>query len=382
VKFSMVFPSFLQRRVLAARRRQRPVTRKIKFAPLDGFHARLKAHVERYFAFTGRSPRDSTGMYVKTAIILLWFAASYVALVFFCPHWWQGLPAATSLGLAMAAVGFNIQHDGGHKSYSRSKWINHAMALTLDLLGGSSYVWDHKHNTMHHTYANITGHDDDINLGALARISPHQRRRKFHRLQHIYLWFLYGLISIKWHLLDDYRDIARGKVGNHAFARPKNWNLVIFIAGKAASFTLAFVLPAFFHPLWVVLLFYGSACWINGLAISVVFQLAHVVEEADFPLPNPTTGNMDNNWAVHQVQTTVDFARRNPVLTWFLGGLNYQIEHHLFPRISHVHYPRISRIVEHVCRRHGLEYHAQPSFFAGVASHFRWLWRMGQPIPK
>ena len=356
--------------------------RPIKFAKLDSFHADLKARVDRYFQFTGRAQRDAIRMYVKTTIILLWLASSYIALVFYANTWWQGLIFAASLGLSMAGVGFNIQHDGGHKAYSKNKWVNRAMAMTLDLLGGSSYIWDHKHNTLHHTYANITDHDDDINLGFLARVSPHQRRLKFHRLQHLYLWLLYGFIAIKWQLIDDYKDIIRGKVGNHAFARPKNWNLVVFIGGKVACLTLAFVLPTFFHSFWIVLLFYAIACWVNGLALAVVFQLAHVVQEAEFPMPNEVTGNMDNNWAVHQVLTTVDFARRNWLLTWFLGGLNYQIEHHLFPKISHVHYPKISRIVEHTCQRHGLQYNEHRSFFGGVASHFRWLWQMGQPVTQ
>ena len=353
--------------------------RKIKFAKLDGFHAELKARVERYFEFTGRRQRDATQMYVKTALVMLWLAASYLGLVFLAATWWQGLLLAASLGLAMAAVGFNIQHDGGHKAYSRSKWINRFTAMSLDLLGGSSYIWDHKHNTLHHTYANITDHDDDIDLGFLARISPHQRRRKFHRFQHLYLWLLYGFIVIKWHLIDDYKDFIRGKVGNYPFARPHGWDLAIFVGGKCVSMALAFGLPLLIHSFWIVLLFYLVACWVNGLAIAIVFQLAHVVEEADFPMPNAVTGNMDNNWAVHQVQTTVDFAQKNPVLTWLLGGLNFQVEHHLFPRISHVHYPKLSRIVAHTCKRHGLPYHAKPSLFSGIASHFRWLWRMGQP---
>jgi linoleoyl-CoA desaturase len=363
-------------------RPSRRAFRKIKFPKLDGFHADLKAHVERYFAYTRKRQRDSVRMYIKTGTIILWFAASYVLLVFFAQHWWQGLLAATSMGLAMAAVGFNIQHDGGHKAYSQKKWVNRIMASSLDLLGGSSYVWDHKHNTLHHTYANIMDHDDDINLGFLARVSPHQRRLWFHRLQHIYLWFLYGMVAIKWQLIDDYKDIIRGKVGNYPFARPRNWDLAIFIGGKVVSLSLAFVIPLFFHSVLTVICFYLFVCWVNGLSIAVVFQLAHVVEEAEFPQPDEVTGDMDNNWAVHQVKTTVDFARRNWFLTWFLGGLNFQVEHHLFPKISHIHYPKISRIVERTCQRYGLQYNSQPTFWGGVMSHFRWLRRMGQPVAQ
>jgi len=109
-----------------------------------------------------------------------------------------------------------------------------------------------------------------------------------------------------------------------------------------------------------------------------VFQLAHCVEEASFPLPGKVSGRVDNAWAVHQAETTVDFARRSRVAAWFLGGLNFQIEHHLFPRISHVNYPALSRVVEETCRDFGVRYTQYTSLRAGMASHFRWLRRMGR----
>jgi linoleoyl-CoA desaturase len=351
----------------------------IGFAGSDHFQKTLKARVERYFSMTGRSPRDCWQMYLKTAIIFAWLIASYVLLVFFANAWWQAVPLTLSLGFAMAAVGFNVQHDGNHRAYSRHQWINKVMAMSLDLLGGSSYTWTHKHNTLHHTYANIADHDDDIDLGFLGRLAPEQKRRWFHRLQHYYLWALYGFLPIKWHFVTDFVAVARGKIGTHRFARPKGWSLATFIGGKALFFSLAFVIPALVHPLWLVVLFYFLAFWVNGLIISVVFQLAHIVEQAEFPVPDEATGKIQTHWAVHQVQTTVNFARNNWLLTWFLGGLNFQIEHHLFPKISHIHYPRISRLVENACAEFGLRYNTHSNIFSAVASHFRWLQRMGQP---
>lgn len=352
---------------------------KIKFRNGDEFYRTLKARVDRYFQFTGQSPRDCGRMYLKTAAVLGWLAASYVLLVFVAATWWQAVPLAVSLGLAMAAVGFNIQHDGGHKAYSDRPWLNRLMASALDMLGGSSFIWDHKHNTVHHTYSNITGHDDDINLGAIGRLSPHQKRLPFHRFQHIYLWLLYGLLPFKWQLMDDYRDIIRGRIGAHHFQRPKGRELAIFITGKLSFLTLAFVVPTLVHPFLNVLLFYVLATWVEGIVLAIVFQLAHVVEEAEFPMPDPETGKMDTHWAVHQVETTVNFARHNRVLCWFLGGLNFQVEHHLLPKICHIHYPRLSRLVQRTCEQFGLQYNAHPTFWAGLVSHFRWLRRMGQP---
>ena len=352
---------------------------RLKFAGSDAFYKTLKARVDRYFRLTGKSPRDCWQMYVKTAVVFTWALASYLLLVFAVDQWWQAIPLGISLGVAMAAIGFNIQHDGGHKAYSRHNWINRIMATSLDLLGGSSYVWDHKHNTVHHTYANITDHDDDINVGPLGRLSPHQKWHRFHRLQHIYLWLLYGLLPIKWQFVDDFWNIAKGRIGNYKFARPTGRDLLIFIGGKVVFFTLALGLPMMFHTWWLVLLTYVLVCWTMGLLLAIVFQLAHVVEEAEFPLPIGDPAQMEAHWAVHQVQTTVDFARSNPVLCWLLGGLNFQIEHHLFPRICHIHYPRLSRLVEKTCREFGIEYHAHPNLASGVASHFRWLRQMSFP---
>lgn len=349
-----------------------------KFGQADAFQGELRRRVEHYFQTTGKQPRDCPRMYAKTATVFAWLIASYVLLLS-GPVWWLAVPLALSLGLAIAAAGFNVQHDGGHRAYSNRAWVNRLMAWTLDLLGGSSYVWAHKHNAIHHTYTNITGHDDDINIGWLGRLSPHQPRRWFHRLQHFYLWVLYGLLPIKWVLFDDFRDVITGRIGTHRFARPRGWELVHLLCGKAVFCTLAFVIPLLLHPWWSVLAVYAVVCFAQGVALAVVFQMAHCVEEARFPLPGEDTGRLATPWAVHQVETTVDFARDNRLVCWLVGGLNFQIEHHLFPRICHIHYPALSRLVEETCRDFGLRYVAHKTFMAGVASHFRWLRRMGRP---
>jgi len=318
-------------------------------------------------------------MYLKTAILFACFAASYALLVFVAQTWWQALPLAALLGLTTAAVGFNVQHDGGHLAYSNRASVNKLMAMTLDILGGSSYQWRWKHAVFHHTYVNITGQDTDIALGAIGRLTPHQRRFWFHRWQQFYLWPLYGLQAIAWHLEGDFRDFITGRIGAHRVPRPTGWDLVIFLAGKVIFVALAFGVPLLWHPVWVVALFYTIAALVLGMVLSVVFQLAHCVEQAEFPLPQLDTGRIENAWAIHQVETTVNFARHSRVAAWLLGGLNFQIEHHLFPRICHVNYPAISKLVERTCEEFGVKYNEHASFWAGIGSHFRWLRRMGMP---
>jgi linoleoyl-CoA desaturase len=353
--------------------------RRLTFGRDNSFQVELRRRVDEYFRRTGRRQRDCPQMYLKTAIILALFFTFYALLVFVAVTWWQALPLAVLLGLSMAAIGFNIEHDGSHQAYSKHAWINRLMAMSMDLIGASSYVWHWKHVVVHHTYTNLTGHDADIALGFLGRLTPHQKQLSFHRWQHFYLWPLYGVNVIKWHLFDDFRDVILGRIGSQRMPRPKRWELAGFVCAKSLLIAMAFAAPVLLHRVWVVFLFYGVTVIVAGVVVSVVFQLAHCVEEAEFPLPRENSGTVENAWAIHQAETTVDFARRSRLESWLLGGLNFQIEHHLFPRICHVNYPAISKLVEETCRDFGVKYREHNSFRGGLGSHFRWLRRMGMP---
>ncbi len=205
---------------------------RITFGSGDRFHILLRERVQAHFESTGRARRDSLAMVVKSAVMLAWFALSYGLLVFGVRSWSAALALSVSLGLAMAAIGFNIQHDGGHGAYSRHRWINRLAAMTLDLLGGSSLIWAHKHNGLHHTFTNISGRDDDLNLGPIGRLSPHQPHRRWHRWQHLYLWPLYGMLPIKWQLFDDFADLATWGRGDHSRPGPAGAEWLVFLGGK------------------------------------------------------------------------------------------------------------------------------------------------------
>jgi linoleoyl-CoA desaturase len=351
----------------------------LKFGTNRAFQLELRRRVDEYFRVTGRRQRDCWQMYLKTAILIACLAVSYLLLVFAAHAWWQSVPLAVLLGLAAAGIGFNIQHDGGHHAYSDRRWINKLMAMTLDMIGGSSYLWHWKHVVIHHTYVNVTGHDSDLNLGIFGRVTPHQPRLAFHRWQHLYLWPLYGFLAIRWHLVDDFRRLIAGRIGRHRIRRPTGGDLVVLVAGKAIFFGWAFGVPLLFHPASAVLVHYGVAALVLGTTLSVVFQVAHCVEQAAFPPASARTRRIERAWAVHQAETAVNFARPSRVVGWLLGGLNFQIEHHLFPRISHVTYPAISKLVEQTCRDFGIAYTEHKSFREGVTAHFRWLRRMGMP---
>jgi len=353
--------------------------RRLAFSGGTEFHQTVRQRVDCYFEQDGRRRRDLRAWYLKAASILLLFVTSYTLLVFFASAWWQAVPLTIVLALSVVGIGFNIMHDAGHGAVSRHRGINALMVHSLDIVGGSSYVWRWKHGVLHHRYANITGLDTDIALGPLARFTPHEPRYAHQRWQHWYVWLLYSVMVLKWQLHDDFRTLLRGKLGPHRIPRPRGAALVWLIVCKLGFFTLAFIVPLALHAFWTVAAAYLLFAVVLGLSLSVVFQLAHCVEEAAFPLVAEGAASVDDAWAVHQVQATVNFSRDNRFVTWVLGGLNYQIEHHLFPDISHCNYPGIAGVVRDTCGEFGIAYKEHASVWAGVCSHMRWLRRMGAP---
>ncbi len=349
------------------------------YLPKTTFARQLQERVDRYFEETGESRRDVPRMYLKTAIILTWLFGSYLALLFVVEQAWTAALGGISLGLAMAGVGFNIQHDGNHGSYSQRAWVNRVMSLTLDLLGGTAYFWHYKHNIAHHTHPNIVGQDDDISLGFLGRVSPHQRWYPAHRFQAFYIWGLYALFAIEWQLGGEFRNLlVKRQVGSTQVPVPRGKEMAIFWLGKLAFFSLAFVLPLSLHRASHVIGVYAISAVTLGLLLALVFQGAHCSDMAAFRAITADDHQVPRPWAEHQVETTVDFAQGSRLLAWYLGGLNFQIEHHLFPRICHVHYPALAPIVRQVCAENGVRYFAHPTFGAAIRSHLRQLHEMGK----
>jgi linoleoyl-CoA desaturase len=343
----------------------------------------LRARVDAYFESSGKARDGGPAMVRKAAGILAWWFASWATFVLVgtSAGWAAVIALSISMGTAMAAMGMAVQHDGGHQAFAATKGGNRWSAAVLDLLGASSYVWKVKHGFLHHTYPNVVGADDDIALEPLARFAPTQPRYSWHRFQHLYMWVLYGFIGLKWWLIDDFRELASGRVGSQPVKWPRGLEAGIFWGGKLVHGLWAVVIPGVVVGWGPAIAFYVGAQFVMGVLLSVTFQLAHCVEEADFVDPERLPagqGPLVLDYARHQLATTVDFARHNRWVTWFVGGLNYQAVHHLFPRVCHLHYPALSPIVAEVCRDFDVEYKTSRSVRASVASHYRWLRRMGR----
>ncbi len=351
--------------------------RKITFDKDVGFYATLKRRVDE--RFPGIRTRGAGGwrMLPKTTIILTGFVVSYVFLVFFSPSVLTTIVAAFALSQALALIGFNLVHEGAHGSYSSNRTINWLAGSTAALIGASQMIWHYKHNVLHHTYTNVEEMDSDIQ-GNMLRRSHLQEWRPWHRFQHLYAFPLYSLMTLKV-MYDDCHRILSGRIGNYSLPKPSPSQHANFWLTKVFYLGIALVLPLFFNTWWHVLVVLLLINLVVGLTLALVFVLHHTVEGTAFASPDPKSGAMEQEWAVHQVETTANFAPRSKLAAWYLGGLNFQIEHHLFPGVCHLHYPRLTKMVEETCRDFSVRYLSYPSFLAALQSHYRYLKTLANP---
>jgi linoleoyl-CoA desaturase len=350
------------------------------FPPGQGglFLREVRAEVDAYFAAGGLSPKGSVGMVVKSmALLSLTFVPYFLILSgWFSPPVMLGLAMLSGVGIA--GIGFSVAHDALHGAYSANPTVNNAIGYSMDLVGGSSYMWRITHNIIHHTYTNIHGTDEDLAVSPLLRLSPHAPRKWFHRFQHLYALGLYGMTTLFWVFVKDYKYLLAKDLGPYKDKKHAGRDIAQLAAGKMVYYGWSVVLPLLIIPLpwWQIVLGMLAAHAVAGIILGIVFQLAHVVEQTMHPEPD-LVGLMPEDWPSHEMVTTANFAPRNRLLTWYVGGLNHQIEHHLFPKVCSRHYPALSAIVRRVAARHGLPYHCHDTFFGAVRSHLRTLKAFG-----
>ena len=353
-------------------------TERIAFESGGDFIRETRREVEAYLANGSTRRAGYAKLYAKVPVAIGLTALSWSLLLFGPAH--PMLTAVAFAGLVLGAVltGFCVQHDANHGAFFRRTRYNHLVGWTADaLLGVSSYAWRVRHNVAHHTYTNIDGHDSDITQMPVARLVPAQPTKPWYRFQHVYIWPLYGFMGLRLQTIGDLAAFRRGNIGSSAMHAPRRWDLAAFIAGKIVFVSWTILIPLLFYPWWIVLVSFIGVSLVLSFTMVIVFQLAHCVDEAASPSPEELRAHR-RNWAIHQVESTVDFCPGNPVLTWLLGGLNFQIEHHLFPRVPHTHYPKIARIVRRTADKHHVRYTVQPSLRAAIASHGRHLRSMGE----
>jgi len=354
----------------------------VKFARPDTSHffSTLRKKVNLYFKENQLSKNGDHRMVIKTICMFALYFVPYILILSGQFSVWIMALLCIFMGLGQAGIGFSVAHDASHGAYSNNKIWNKILSYSFNLIGGSSFTWDVQHNILHHTYTNIYELDEDIHDKPFIRLSPHGKQKPYHKFQHWYAPFLYSLSTVSWLTKKDFAQLfsynksgMTTKSGHHP-----GRELVTMIISKVIYFTYMIIIPILVLPVawWQVLLGFLIMQMVSGFILTIVFQLAHVVEGPSHHKPI-LSGTMENTWAIHQLMTTANFARNNKFLSWFVGGLNYQIEHHLFPHICHVHYKNISKIVQQTASEFNLPYHDQPNFRSAVKSHLRVLRAFG-----
>lgn len=343
------------------------------------FFATVKGRVDAYFKEKNISSHANAEMVFKTVLFVGGMIALYLLIMsnsFSIPVMFL---MALALGATKAFIGFNVCHDAIHGGYSANKTVNKVLGLVFNVIGANAYVWSITHNIVHHTYTNIPGHDEDIDVApGMIRLSPEDELKPFMRFQQWYAFPLYGLASLSWVFRKDFKKFFQPKIGQieNDHSKTEVFNLFFF---KTLYYVLFIVLPLVFLDItwWQFIIGFVCMHLVEGTVLGVVFQLAHVVENTAFPTPN-SENNIEEAWAVHQMQTTADFARKSKLVNFFVGGLNFQIEHHLFPQVCHVHYPQISPIVEATAKEFNVPYIDNPTLLQAMQSHFRMLKKFGR----
>lgn len=349
----------------------------------SGFAKVLRERVEAYFEETGKKKSGGFRMYLKTAVMLSMYFVPWALITFGVtgPTGWFWLTEII-MGLGLAGIGLNIMHDGNHNSYSSKKWVNTIMGRTIDLVGGNADMWKIQHNVLHHTFTNIDGLDEDIDPAGILRFSPKAPLKAIHKYQHIYAWFLYSLMTLLWMLPKDWQALYRyGKKDLIKTTGKTSKGLFFYMLGtKAAYFTYSLVLPMIFSGVawWMVILGWVVMHLVAGFTLAVIFQPAHVLEHSTFEKATREGLKIDASRLEHQLMTSANFGTRNRLVSYFFGGLNFQIEHHLFPNICHVHYTSISKIVRETAKEFNLPYRSDISFAKAVQLHGEFLKNLGR----
>jgi len=355
----------------------------IRFSRKDpkDFFKTLNHRVNQYFKEQDLPKTGNWRLYLKTLVMFSLLIAPYIIVLVSDLNQWIKLLLTVVMGVGMAGVGMNVMHDGNHGSFSKHPWVNKIMGSSIYILAGNVFNWKVQHNVLHHTYTNIHGHDEDLEAGRILRFSKHASWAPHHRFQHLYSVLLYGLLTLNWAIFTDFSQMRRYIKKKLSYANSKKpamqWTGLILT--KVLYFTIWVVLPIFILDIawWKVVIGFVVMHYTAGLILSVVFQLAHVIGDAEMPLPENGSHELKHTWAIHQLKTTVNFATKNRFINWFTGGLNHQIEHHIFPHISHIHYTKIGEIVKKTAREFNLPYNEYKTTRSAIFSHFQHLKNMG-----
>ena len=354
----------------------------LKFAPGQAdFFSTLSQRVNAYFKTNKIERTANSEMVVKTIFMFsLYFVPYFILISGVVPTIWGMFALCLVMGFGKAGIGLSVMHDANHGSYSTKSWVNNLMGASLNVIGGHVINWKVQHNVLHHTYTNVHDVDEDISPRGVLRMAPSSAWRPMHRYQHLYAWFFYGLLTLVWIVAKDYSRLVKyekeGLLKKQKTSALREW--VTLLSSKILYFGYIIALPLILLPVtwWQVLIGFVAMHYVSGFILAIIFQPAHVIDGTTYPVADDK-GNLENNWAIHQLHTTTNFGHKNKLLSWYVGGLNYQVEHHLFPNVCHVHYRKLAPIVQQTAKEFGLPYKSKDTFLQAVVAHAKLMKELG-----
>jgi linoleoyl-CoA desaturase len=345
------------------------------------FITELRESISLYFKENNISQHANASMVLKTITLFVITFGCYGLILSNTLPVWAMLLLAILMGAGTAGIGFSVQHDANHGAYSSNQTVNRVLGFSLNLIGGNAFTWKIQHNILHHTYTNIYDMDEDLDAGIVVRLSPNAPHRPHHKYQHYFAFLAYGLVTLMWFFVKDFKKIKRYNGGsNSGYQKAHPFSEYVILALSKIVYTVyMIVIPLLVLKIhwWQFVIGFLVMHLTTGVILSVIFQLAHVVEGPEQPVPDEE-GTIDNVWAVHQLQTTSNFAMTNKFINWYVGGLNFQIEHHLFPKICSIHYPALSKITRAIALKYKHQYHYHNTLFGAVNSHYQLLKKLGK----
>lgn len=353
---------------------------RIKFVAPKDFQFRnvLQTRLDSYFRERHLSKHWDWRMATK----VLCYVGGYIGIyswIIVLPHSNAAyIGGMACMGLLTAGVGFNVGHDAAHHAFSEKAWINRFFSHAFSLIGVHVYTWRIIHNVIHHTYTNIPGADGDLNTVAALRYHDKVPAKSYHRYQYIYAFGLYCLASLMWVFSKDFVHMRKKEHCGYKKPKPPVLEWFFLLAGKLLHYNIFIFVPWLILglPLSLVLSGFLLLHIVAGFCLASVFAVGHMVDDIPIIVPD-SDGQIQDQWAAHQLRTSANFASQSSFFFWTVGGLNFQIEHHLFPTVCHVHYQALAPIVRATAEEFSLPYYCYGSFPKALAAHVRYLKRFG-----
>ena len=297
------------------------------------------------------------------SLVAAYFILYFISLFFVTNHLIHIL-CYVMMGVVVVPIFLTVVHEAVHNNLFQTKGLNRYILYIFDILGANSFIWERRHKLLHHSFQNIAGWDSDIEQSNMMRIYPHDRRKKFQRFQHLYMWVLYPLYLVNWVFVRDFKDyFSKKQIINKVCHIPRREYLKLILF-KAFFLCYMVVIPVLTgKQIGTTILSMFAMIVTAGIFALIILLTPHANVRSSFPRPD-NSGRIQDSWLQHQFATTNDVYLDNWFSRNLLANFNLHLAHHLFPWISHLHAPKVTGLIIDFCKDNGFEYRSYSLWIA------------------